>query len=60
MVNQTETTLRERERASASSKPRRAERLTSHWSTDPSGKLVIRWAVEAEPDEHCLPDALAA
>jgi hypothetical protein len=60
MVNLTEMALRERQRTSPLSELRGASRLTSHWYKDDGGALVIRWVLDAEPDKHRLPDALAA
>jgi len=39
---------------------RAAPRLISHWYMDTDGRLVMRWEVELEVDEHRLLQALAA
>lgn len=60
MTKQMEIALREHDGGSGISEPRRGPRLTCRWYKDADGKLVMRWLVEAEPDERRLHDALAA
>jgi hypothetical protein len=60
MTKVTKIALEERNRTAAIAEGRAARRLTSQWYKDPAGALLIRWVIEAEQEEHCSSDALAA